>query len=138
MQSAVTASSAAAMCWATAMREARAGFIGDAVAQAPDRAACDCALHTGRDQGGEGAERQQFFGRAERTGMPEIGASQDRDDGGAHFVRIGRPFLYAAIAGGEPGVQRVINLMHAGIDRDLALLGIRSLSEITPDLVRKF
>jgi len=57
---------------------------------------------------------------------------------GAHFVWIGRPFLYAAIAGGEPGVQRAINLMHAEIDRDLALLGIRSLSEITPDLVRKF
>jgi L-lactate dehydrogenase (cytochrome) len=57
---------------------------------------------------------------------------------GAHFVWIGRPFLYAAIAGGEAGVQRAINLMHAEIDRDLALLGIRSLSEITPDLVRKF
>ena len=57
---------------------------------------------------------------------------------GAHFVWIGRPFLYAAIAGGEPGVQRAINLMHAEIDRDLALLGIRSLSEITPELVRKF
>ena len=57
---------------------------------------------------------------------------------GAHFVWIGRPFLYAAIAGGEAGVQRAINLLHAEIDRDLALLGIRSLSEITPDLVRKF
>src|SRR5712671_2007872 len=57
---------------------------------------------------------------------------------GAHFVWIGRPFLYAAIAGGEPGVQRAIKLLHAEIDRDLALLGIRSLSEITPDLVRKF
>src|SRR5436190_14071421 len=57
---------------------------------------------------------------------------------GAHFVWIGRPFLYAAIAGGEAGVTRAISLMHAEIDRDLALLGIRSLSEITPDLVRKF
>ena len=38
----------------------------------------------------------------------------------------------------RPGVQRAINLMHAEIDRDLALLGIRSLSEITPELVRKF
>src|SRR6476620_184601 len=57
---------------------------------------------------------------------------------GAHFVFVGRPFLYAAIAGGEAGVARAINLMHAEIDRDLALLGIRSLSEITPDLVRKF
>jgi L-lactate dehydrogenase (cytochrome) len=57
---------------------------------------------------------------------------------GAHFVWIGRPFLYAAIAGGEAGVQRAISLLKAEIDRDLALLGIRSISEITPDLVRKF
>jgi L-lactate dehydrogenase (cytochrome) len=57
---------------------------------------------------------------------------------GAHFVWIGRPFLYAAIAGGEAGVQRAIALLKAEIDRDLALLGIRKLSEITPDLVRKF
>ena len=57
---------------------------------------------------------------------------------GAHFVWVGRPFLYAAIAGGEAGVQRAIALLKAEIDRDLALLGIRKLSEITPDLVRKF
>jgi L-lactate dehydrogenase (cytochrome) len=57
---------------------------------------------------------------------------------GAHFVWVGRPFLYAAIAGGEAGVQRAITLLKAEIDRDLALLGIRKLSEITPDLVRKF
>ncbi len=57
---------------------------------------------------------------------------------GAHFVWVGRPFLYAAIAGGEAGVQRAITLLKAEIDRDLALLGIRSISEITPDLVRKF
>jgi L-lactate dehydrogenase (cytochrome) len=57
---------------------------------------------------------------------------------GAHFVWVGRPFLYAAIAGGEAGVQRAITLLKAEIDRDLALLGIRSIGEITPDLVRKF
>src|SRR6266702_7954814 len=57
---------------------------------------------------------------------------------GAHFVWIGRPFLFAAIAGGEAGVQRAISLLKAEIDRDLALLGIRKLSEITPGLVRKF
>jgi L-lactate dehydrogenase (cytochrome) len=57
---------------------------------------------------------------------------------GAHFVWVGRPFLYAAIAGGQAGVQRAIGLLKAEIDRDLALLGIRKLSEITPDLVRKF
>ncbi|MCA6123121.1 alpha-hydroxy-acid oxidizing protein [Bradyrhizobium sp. WSM 1704] len=57
---------------------------------------------------------------------------------GADFVWVGRPFLYAAVVAGEAGVARAISLLHAEIDRDLALLGIRSLKEITPDLVRKF
>jgi L-lactate dehydrogenase (cytochrome) len=57
---------------------------------------------------------------------------------GAHFVFVGRPFLYAAIAGGQAGVERAITLLRDEIDRDLALMGIRSVSEITSDLVRKF
>ncbi|MFO1107598.1 MAG: alpha-hydroxy acid oxidase [Bradyrhizobium sp.] len=57
---------------------------------------------------------------------------------GAHFVFVGRPFLYAAVAGGQQAVERAITLLHDEIDRDLALMGIRSLAEITPDLVRKF
>lgn len=57
---------------------------------------------------------------------------------GAHFVFVGRPFLYAAVTGGQPAVERAITLLHDEIHRDLALMGIRSLSEITPDLVRKF
>ncbi|WP_454617009.1 alpha-hydroxy acid oxidase [Bradyrhizobium cenepequi] len=57
---------------------------------------------------------------------------------GADFVWIGRPFLYAAVAAGEAGVMRAITLLRDEIDRDLALLGIRSISEITPDLVRRF
>jgi L-lactate dehydrogenase (cytochrome) len=57
---------------------------------------------------------------------------------GAHFVFVGRPFLYAAVAAGQPGVERAISLLHDEIGRDLALMGIRSLAEITPDLVRRF
>jgi L-lactate dehydrogenase (cytochrome) len=57
---------------------------------------------------------------------------------GADFVFVGRPFLYAAIAGGQAGVERAVTLLRDEIDRDLALMGIRSVSEITPDLVRKF
>jgi len=57
---------------------------------------------------------------------------------GAQFVFVGRPFLYAAIAGGQAGVERAITLLRDEIDRDLALMGIRSIGEITSDLVRKF
>ncbi|HVV39444.1 MAG TPA: alpha-hydroxy acid oxidase [Nitrobacter sp.] len=56
---------------------------------------------------------------------------------GADFVFIGRPFLYAAVVGGETGVTRALTLLRAEIDRDMALLGIRTLDEITPEMVRR-
>jgi L-lactate dehydrogenase (cytochrome) len=56
---------------------------------------------------------------------------------GARFVFIGRPLLYAAVVGGEAGVQRALTLLRDEIDRDMALLGIRSIGEISSDLVRK-
>jgi len=57
---------------------------------------------------------------------------------GAHFVWVGRPFLYAVIAGGQGGVEHAITLLRDEIDRDFALMGIRSIGEITGDLVRRF
>jgi L-lactate dehydrogenase (cytochrome) len=57
---------------------------------------------------------------------------------GAKFVFVGRPLLYAAVAGGEAGVRRALSLLRDEVDRDLALLGIRGIGAITPDLVRKF
>jgi L-lactate dehydrogenase (cytochrome) len=56
---------------------------------------------------------------------------------GAQFVFIGRPLLYAAVAGGEPAVTRALTLLHDEIDRDMALMGIRSIGEVTPSLVRR-
>ena len=57
---------------------------------------------------------------------------------GAQFVFIGRPFLYAAVVAGEPGVRRALTLLRDEVDRDMALLGIRSIGEMTSELVRKF
>jgi L-lactate dehydrogenase (cytochrome) len=52
-------------------------------------------------------------------------------------VFIGRPFLYAAAIGGAEGVAHAIGLLASEIDRDMALLGITSLAEMTPErLVR--
>jgi L-lactate dehydrogenase (cytochrome) len=56
---------------------------------------------------------------------------------GAQFVFIGRPFLYAAVAGGQAGVERAITLLRDEVHRDMALLGVRSISEISSDLVRR-
>jgi L-lactate dehydrogenase (cytochrome) len=57
---------------------------------------------------------------------------------GAQFVFVGRPFLFAAIAGGEAGVQRALTLLKDEIDRDMALLGIRSIGEVSSELVRRY
>src|SRR5438270_2401926 len=56
---------------------------------------------------------------------------------GAHFVFVGRPLLFAAVAAGEAGVQRALTLLKDEVDRDMALLGIRSIGEISSDLVRR-
>jgi L-lactate dehydrogenase (cytochrome) len=56
---------------------------------------------------------------------------------GAQFVFVGRPFLFAAAVAGEAGVQRGLTLLKEEIDRDMALAGLRSIAEITPDLVRR-
>ena len=54
---------------------------------------------------------------------------------GADFVFIGRPMLFAAAIGGEPGVAHAIRLLREEIGRDMALLGITSLAEMTPALL---
>jgi L-lactate dehydrogenase (cytochrome) len=55
---------------------------------------------------------------------------------GAHFVFIGRPFLYAAAIAGEEGLFHAAKLLHEEIDRDMALLGITSLGDMTRALLR--
>ncbi len=54
---------------------------------------------------------------------------------GADFVFVGRPFLFAAAADGERGVGRAIDILTSEISRNMALLGLRSLSDIGPDFV---
>jgi L-lactate dehydrogenase (cytochrome) len=50
---------------------------------------------------------------------------------GAQFVFVARPFLYAAAVAGEPGVRHGIKLLREEVDRDMALLGINTLAEMT-------
>lgn len=52
---------------------------------------------------------------------------------GAKFVFVGRPFVYAAVIGGEAGVSHAINILSSEISRNMGLLGINSLGEIGPD-----
>ncbi len=52
---------------------------------------------------------------------------------GAKFVFLGRPILYAAAIGGDDGVHHAVKLMRDEIDRDMALLGISSLADMSTD-----
>ena len=54
---------------------------------------------------------------------------------GAQFVFIGRPFLFAAAVGGMAGVLHAIELLSKEIDRDMALLGLNSLDQVTRDML---
>jgi L-lactate dehydrogenase (cytochrome) len=51
---------------------------------------------------------------------------------GAKFVFVGRPFNYAAAIAGEAGVRHAITILATEIDRDMAMLGINQLDELTP------
>ena len=54
---------------------------------------------------------------------------------GAQFVFIGRPFLYAAAIAGAAGVHHAASLLRDEISRDMAMLGISSLSEMKRELL---
>jgi L-lactate dehydrogenase (cytochrome) len=56
---------------------------------------------------------------------------------GADFVLIGRPFLYAAAVEGDEGVARAVDILVAEIDRNIGLMGLCSLSELRPEMVRR-
>ncbi|TVP47413.1 MAG: alpha-hydroxy-acid oxidizing protein [Halomonas sp.] len=49
---------------------------------------------------------------------------------GADFVFVGRPFNYAAAYAGQAGVEHVAELLQQEIERNMALLGLTSLSQL--------
>ena len=56
---------------------------------------------------------------------------------GAKAVSIGRPYLYGLAAGGEQGVSRVVQLLKAEIARDMTMMGVTRIDQITEDLLFK-
>lgn len=56
---------------------------------------------------------------------------------GADSVMVGRPYLYGLGAAGLKGVEWVLDFYEEGMRRSMALTGVRSVSEITRDLVRR-
>jgi L-lactate dehydrogenase (cytochrome) len=56
---------------------------------------------------------------------------------GARFVFVGRPFLYAAVVGGEAGVCRAIELLSTEVHRTMGMLGVNSLDELNPGFLQR-
>jgi len=54
---------------------------------------------------------------------------------GARFVFVGRPLAYAAAIAGEDDVRHSINILSSEIHRNMGLLGINSLAELTSDRI---
>jgi (S)-mandelate dehydrogenase len=55
---------------------------------------------------------------------------------GAQAVMLGRSTLYGLIAGGQPGVERALEIFTTEIDRVLGLLGCNCVDELVPRFVR--
>ena len=54
---------------------------------------------------------------------------------GAKAVGVGRAYLYALGAAGERGVDHLVDLFTADIKRTMALLGVKSVADLTRDCV---
>ena len=55
---------------------------------------------------------------------------------GAQFTYVGRAYLYGLRAGGQDGVERALEIMRTQMVRNMKLLGVNSLDELTPKHVR--
>ncbi|MEK6312699.1 MAG: alpha-hydroxy-acid oxidizing protein, partial [Curtobacterium sp.] len=51
---------------------------------------------------------------------------------GARFTMVGRAYLYGLMAGGEAGVDRMIQILTDQIERTMRLLGVATLDELEP------
>jgi isopentenyl diphosphate isomerase/L-lactate dehydrogenase-like FMN-dependent dehydrogenase len=56
---------------------------------------------------------------------------------GARAVLIGRPYLYGLAAGGQRGVEHVLDLLRVEIARTMTLLGCASVADLGPDWVSR-
>lgn len=55
---------------------------------------------------------------------------------GATACMIGRPHLYALAAGGQAGVEHMLNFFQDGIEQTMALTGVSSIADINRDLIQ--
>ena len=54
---------------------------------------------------------------------------------GASVCTMGRTYLYGLGAAGEIGVEKALSLLTSDLERTMALCGVRTINEITPELI---
>jgi len=54
---------------------------------------------------------------------------------GAQAVLTGRATLFGAMAGGEPGARRALEILSSELERAMRLCGARSMAEVSADLI---
>jgi isopentenyl diphosphate isomerase/L-lactate dehydrogenase-like FMN-dependent dehydrogenase len=55
---------------------------------------------------------------------------------GARYTYVGRAYLYGLMAGGQDGVEKALEILRTQMVRNMKLLGVNSLDELTPAHVR--
>ena len=55
---------------------------------------------------------------------------------GAKAVGVGRYYLFPLAAAGQAGVERALELMKIEIERDMRLMGVTSVSQLSRDNIR--
>jgi 4-hydroxymandelate oxidase len=56
---------------------------------------------------------------------------------GANAVGVGRPYLWGLGAFGQPGVEKVLEIMRTEFQVAMAQSGVKSVKEFTPAYVRR-
>ena len=56
---------------------------------------------------------------------------------GAAAVTVGRPHVYGLALDGAAGVQAVLENLVAELDLTLGLIGMRSVAELSPEVLRR-
>ena len=54
---------------------------------------------------------------------------------GAQFVFFGRPTLYGAVAGGQAGVNKAVDIFRGEIDMVMGQIGCQRLDQLGPDFL---
>jgi L-lactate dehydrogenase (cytochrome) len=55
---------------------------------------------------------------------------------GAKAVGVGRYYLYPLAAAGQAGVERALDLMRSELERDMKLMGCRTIEQLSRENLR--